>query len=206
MSHPSPLHVTNFRGRGLTLIELLATTALSAILMTTLLQVVVVTGRAKAQMQDASSFQQDSQRQLAGQINADLSAAQSVRWSDEQLVIEGWGGWDRQTREPRHEPAVVVYRLLDTGTSQTLIRTQRDVLDLGQQRPAACVLAWDVVGWGIGNERVDAVSNADTLAINTNELGVEAAASQTLMIEFSDGDSVTVPIPHDLQIDMGDVR
>ncbi|MEM8738835.1 MAG: prepilin-type N-terminal cleavage/methylation domain-containing protein [Planctomycetota bacterium] len=143
--------MTASRHRGLTLIELLAATALAALLMVTLLQVIQTTGRSRAAMDTIQLEGSAWRARLTGVMQADLNHSRRAAWDGQQLLIEGWNGWQRSTREPAHEPAHTVYRFIETPAPSTtgylLVREQRDLLDLGQQRPTQELLAAGITRW-----------------------------------------------------------
>jgi len=181
---------------GLTLIELLATTALASLLMVTLLQVIEATGRSRAAMDDSPLHDNVWRVQLGNLIQTDLTQARSVRWQDDQLAIEGWSGWDRSTREPAHEPALTVYRLLDPSNAsklgRMLVREQRDLLDLGQQQPTRELMAFGVIGWEMDSNR-DAGSEAGGIA---REESLDADPDQSILtLIFEESDSLHVFMP-----------
>lgn len=176
-----------FRGRrGLTLIELLATTALAGLLMATLLQVVAATGRTRALIEDNPLQAHTWLDQLAEQLNHDIAAAESARWKNDRLILEGWCGWDRKRLERSHEPAIVTYRLVGGGTSQILIREQRDVLDLGQQRPSQSVMAIGVDAWNMSG-----TSGHQDGPPNTHTSG----GGQPLSLSFAGGEELEIALP-----------
>lgn len=128
-----------------TLIELMATVALAGVLMLALLQVITATGRTQRMMASTPVSSVDPWQRAVAVIERDLQSARSATFHDGVLVLEGVGGWDPSTLEPNHEPAVVRYRRID-AEPPLLVREQRDVLRLGQQRP------WRVL-IGVGVER-----------------------------------------------------
>ncbi|MEM9916316.1 MAG: hypothetical protein AAF911_15280 [Planctomycetota bacterium] len=188
---------------GLTLIELLATTALAGLLMVTLLQVIETTGRSRVTMDASPLYDEAWQFQLANLIRKDIAQARSVRWQDDQLIIEGWNGWDRKTREPAHEPALTVYRLVAAPNASTpgrlLVREQRDLLDLGQQQPTRELMAFGITDWAIISNRGAGIEAG---GIARNQPLEDEPDQSILTLTFGQSDPLRVRIPsaHDSMI------
>lgn len=138
------------RRRGLTLIELMVTTVLAGLIMSSLMHVVTMTGRMQHTMAQTAARDLAWQKRLTQQLSRDLTHTHTATWADGMLLLEGWNGWDRRTGEAIHEPSRIVYRLVTIGPEQmALVREQRDLLDLGQQRPKSTLIAVNVESMAI---------------------------------------------------------
>lgn len=123
---------------------------------------------------------------LVGQVRQDVTQAHTVVWADSQLQIESWSGGDRQTGEANHEPARLVYHLRDGGAGgQVLVRDQRDLLDLGQQKPAATLMAFGIESWSVEANRDDTDSGSST----------SVGGDRNLVIQFQAGDQISLALP-----------
>ena len=202
--------------RGLTLIELMATTVLAGLLMTSLLQVITMTGRTRDVMDTAPLHKDAWQARLTDRLQTDLEQALDYSIADGVLQIEGWAGWDRATNEATHEPARITYRVVASNTFNIhtikttlpsdhttrvatgdtsvgegggggglLVREQRDVLDLGQQRPAATLMAMGVESLSLAEEENGSSIESDVA--NTIDRGI--------LVRFVSGEAVYVPLP-----------
>lgn len=179
------------RSCGFTLIELLATTALAGMLLTALLQVVQLTGRTRTAMQQTPVAGYTWQTQLEAVLRSDLLHASAISWDGRTLELEGYGGRDRATGEPVHEPAIITYRLAE----DVLVRDQRDLLDLGQQRPQRRCMALGVRAWNlVATNKGDSAPRIETGA---------ADAPTSIRVELADGNAVTVSLPQGVSSDAG---
>jgi hypothetical protein len=103
-----------------TIVELLAATALAALLFTTALYVirsirpmpVVETGWTTA---------------LAAQLRWDIDSADVIRPDSKGLTLAGYGSLDPTTLEPTHVPVSVAYALHPVGGKIWLFREQTDI-------------------------------------------------------------------------------
>lgn len=181
---------------GLTLIELMVTTALAGMLLVVLLQVVTITGRTRALMQakgensEALSTRTQWRERLERELIDDINATRMIESKADGIVIEGHGGWSRLTREHGHEPARVTYRLVKTSPYADqpgfLIRGQRDLLDLGQQSVENELMATGVTAFGLGVSP-DQSGNKAT--------DTELTDSSAVVVEFADHSEIRVPVP-----------
>ena len=162
------------RGRcGFTLLELLAATAIAAVLLTAVLRVVMLIDRTRSNYSGDVADEPRVPARVLALIEQDLGVASWVRAEINQVTLEGPCGLDRGTLEPAHEPATVSYRLVDPEPGSVreelaatlggvLIREQRDLLDLGQQRPRRLALLDGVASFGLssdqGFQRIDSGS------------------------------------------------
>lgn len=115
--------------RAFTTVELLAATALTAVLMVAVLHVIGSIGRNRA----ALMRQQGPDPAHAAVLDAlrwDLTHARSARFAPGRLTLSGYGAADRDTLAPRHLPATVVYEAVTVAGRRWLVRRQapRDAL------------------------------------------------------------------------------
>lgn len=180
-------------GGGFTLIELLATTALAGMLLTALLQVITITGRTRSTMQQQPVAADAWRAQFLSVMRADLRSASFAAWDGQLLRLEGFGGRDRATGEPIHEPAIVTYRRVQ----DTLIREQRDVLDLGQQRPDRRLVALGI----------KSLAHGVTPPNGSAEVrDAQTALAGAWVVTFTDGSRVEVPVPDGLGLERREIR
>lgn len=115
--------------RGFTIVELLVTIALAAVVMIALMKVIGSTSRtakAIASIDKRAAWQTD----VLGVIEWDLANATEVSAeANSRLVILGYGALDRRTSEPKHEPVEVVYELVETSDAFVLVRRQTQLND-----------------------------------------------------------------------------
>jgi prepilin-type N-terminal cleavage/methylation domain-containing protein len=106
--------------RAFTLIELVAATALSAVLLTVVLSVVRTVNRP----QPTSDATTELAAPLSRQLQWDLANAVVLRTDARGLTLGGYGSLDPATLEPTHVPVVVTYTLRPAGDRLWLVREQ----------------------------------------------------------------------------------
>lgn len=102
------------RRSAFTLIELLAATALAALLLAAGFRVIGSLGRARAVL----ARQEQSRTYVAETLDLlrwDLANARYMKSSPGELTLTGYGSLDPQTFAPRHRPVTVRYRLAAPG-------------------------------------------------------------------------------------------
>jgi hypothetical protein len=110
-------------GNGFTLVELLAATVLSALLMVTLLMVVASLGRERTAIAKRAATQ--TPPGVVELLRWDLLSARSVRMKDGTMTLSGFGSLDRRTLAPiSHRPVDVVYEVRELGGESWLVRRQ----------------------------------------------------------------------------------
>src|SRR5688500_13964609 len=96
--------------RGFTLVELLASAALSALLMLAVLQVIASVVRSRAALaRESSAAPLPWRADLLDTLRFDLTNGRDVRFEPGRVTIVGHGSLDPGTLSPRHEPAEVAY-------------------------------------------------------------------------------------------------
>jgi len=109
--------------RAFTILELLAATALTALLMVAVLHVISSLGRSRAALArqpDGGAWRSD----LLDTLRYDLSNATAASFRHGKVTLAGHGGLDRNTLAHRHEPVTVTYGLAMIHGRQWLVRTQ----------------------------------------------------------------------------------
>jgi hypothetical protein len=116
-------------GTAFTLVELLAASALAAVLMVVLFQVIVSLGRSRAALAAAAGDGRTGphaawKADLLDTLRRDLANATEVRVGRDEVEITGHGSLDRQTLAAAHEPVTVVYGLVGPAGRASLVRRQ----------------------------------------------------------------------------------
>jgi prepilin-type N-terminal cleavage/methylation domain-containing protein len=107
---------------GFTLIELLVATALSAVLISAVLNILACLSRDRARLDRASAV--PSPAPLLESLRWDLRNAGSMSQSARGLVLIGHGGIDPQALTPTGRLTRVTYRLVHDKSMQLLVREQ----------------------------------------------------------------------------------
>ena len=124
--------------RGFTLLELVAATALSAVLLTVVLAVIRTANRATPAADDALP--------LADQLRWDLSNAVVIGADSHGLTVAGYGSLDPATLAATRGPAVVTYALRSAGDHVWLVREQSELSARSSATAWAELAAADVTG------------------------------------------------------------
>lgn len=109
--------------KAFTILELLAATALTAVLMTAVLKVVGSLGRSRAALAlhaDVAPWRAD----LFDTIRRDLSNSAQANFRPDGMVLIGHGAIDPATMSTIDQPVTVTYRLADVDGHCWLVRTQ----------------------------------------------------------------------------------
>jgi prepilin-type N-terminal cleavage/methylation domain-containing protein len=118
------------RRQAFTLIELLAASALSALLVLVLFQVLGSLTRSRAGLERAAVDEEQSATQTAWKsdlldlLRWDLTNASDVSIKPGLVVLTGHGALDRRSLAATQEPVTVVYRVEHRGTANCLVRHQ----------------------------------------------------------------------------------
>lgn len=129
---------------GFTAVEMLAATALSALLMLTVVQVIGALARDRHVMDEAERRAPSSQppcSALAELFRQDLAHTSRLEYKANSIVLTGHALLDGTTREPTHRPSVVRYLLWKVGERSWLVR-QQGTPDPPSRRDAALDLLW----------------------------------------------------------------
>jgi hypothetical protein len=160
--------------RAFTILELLAATALTALLMIAVLHVIGSLGRSRAALlrqPDAGAWRSD----LLDSLRHDLANATTASFRPNCITVAGHGALDRNTFARIHEPVTVVYGLATIHGRRWLVRRQTprdglsnepgwsellcaDVTAFNVQPAGATILApLDIAGDGAPNETIPPV-------------------------------------------------
>lgn len=133
---------------GFTLLELLAASALAAVLMVVLLQVIASLTRGKVVLdRQAAADRAPWQSDLVENIRWDLTNASEGIAETNRLRLTGHGSLDRATLAPTHRPVTVVYALEQLGGRTWLVRRQSPRRSLTNQRGWSELVCPDVTGF-----------------------------------------------------------
>lgn len=94
--------------RAFTLLELLAATALSALLMVAVLNVLAAVGRDRRAMAERPG-PQVWRADLLDTVRQDLAGSTGIRYGNNAVFLTGHAALDRETLAPRDEPVMVSY-------------------------------------------------------------------------------------------------
>lgn len=135
---------------GFTAVELLAVTALSALLMLTVVKVIGALARDRHVMDVAERRAPSSLppfAALAELVRQDLAHASRLEYRANSILLTGHGFLEGASREPTHRPSVVRYLLWKVGERTWLVR-QQGTPELPSRRDAGLDLLWpDVTGF-----------------------------------------------------------
>ena len=175
---------------GFTLLELLAASALSAILMVVLLQVIASLARGKVALErDATTDTPPWQADLVELVRWDLTNTTEGTAEPNRLRLSGHGSLDRASLAPAHEPVTVAYALEPLGGRTWLVRRQSPRGALTNERGWSELVCPDVTGFVV--EPVEAKPDALFATIRRRPTGpatVDAATrSVRLRIDGASG-------------------
>ena len=142
----SPWHGRPARATGFTLVELLAATALSLLLVLACLAVLRSIRRAAAVANDLGA---DWTAAVGGRLRWDLANAVVVRQDARGLLLGGYGSRDGSTGEPTHRPVVVTYSVQTIGGRRWLVRDQAGLDPLAHDRGTTDLVAGDVGSFAV---------------------------------------------------------
>jgi len=173
---------------GFTLIELVAATALSALLMVGVLHVTVTVNRdaQRASARGTTRAHLAQTESLAALLRHDLVHAHHVRWAPNELHVSGENGLDPRDLTPTHRPARVSYFLQSAGRTTWLVRRQTDRADVTNQDANTTLILGGVGGFGLS----DRAMGAEGTATNTSERGLPEALVLTLAMVSAGSDLV----------------
>src|SRR5437764_1127302 len=105
---------------GFTLVELLAATALTAVLMPAVLQVLGTLGRSRSAMERRAEAAAPWREDLTDTLRRDLGGATGVRYAPNGIVLTGHAALRRASLAPGDEPVTVTYGLAEIHGRQWL--------------------------------------------------------------------------------------
>jgi prepilin-type N-terminal cleavage/methylation domain-containing protein len=109
--------------KGFTILELLAATALTALLMVVVLHVISSLGRSRAALArqvDGGAWRAN----LLDTLRHDLCNASTASFRQDGITLAGHGALDRNTLAHGHEPVTVTYGLTTIHGRRWLVRSQ----------------------------------------------------------------------------------
>lgn len=124
-------------GRAFTLIEMLAASALTAVLSVAVLNTTASFGRASAAL--AKRGADPSAEALIELLRRDVANCTSVQSSDSGVVMSGSCGLDPRALGPSHRPVRVIYSVQQNDSHRWLVRDQspQDAVDAKPWRQIA---------------------------------------------------------------------
>lgn len=154
------------RHRAFTLIELVAATALAALLMVALFRVTVSLAKVRtviAQVPTVETWTKDLHRQL----DRDVSQAREVMLADGMLQLLGPLGRGEASRVA-HGPARIIYRVMSAEGTGLLVREELDLLDRSNKGMRTLLMCA-----GVGEFKIEPVSTTTppTMAASTTHSG-----------------------------------
>ena len=108
---------------GFTLVEIIAATSLTIVLMVMLLHVIGSIGRGRDAMR-RSDAGEPLRSELLDALRWDLANARAATFGRSELSLTGHGSLDHDTLAPRHRPVTVAYRVLRLAGRAWLVREQ----------------------------------------------------------------------------------
>jgi hypothetical protein len=168
--------------KAFTILELLAATALTALLMVAVLHVVGTIGASRAALArqaDAGAWRAD----LLDQLRRDLTNASKVSFGQNSMTLAGHGALDARTLELRHEPVTVVYGLSVIDGRSWLVRRQAPRDGLSNAPAWGELICPDITGLAI--VRVNGPAGAIVAAPSAMPEDVPAAV--TVLLNGPDG-------------------
>ena len=170
--------------RAFTILELLAATALTALLMAAVLHVVGAIGASRAALArhaGAGAWQAD----LLDLVRRDMTNASKVTFRADGMTLTSHAALDAGTREFQHEPVTVVYGLSVIDGRSWLVRRQSPREGLSHAPAWAELICPDVTGFVVRRARSTAGVNASSLAVVGMPQDVPAAV--TISLTGADG-------------------
>lgn len=138
------------RAGGFTLLELLAASALAAVLMVVMLQVIASLARGRVVLErETAAGPAPWQADLVEIIRWDLFHATDGTAEPNRLRLAGHGSLDRATLEAAHRPVTVVYALEQLGGRTWLVRRQSPRGGMTNERGWSELVCPDVIGFAV---------------------------------------------------------
>jgi prepilin-type N-terminal cleavage/methylation domain-containing protein len=161
--------ITRRARTAFTLIELLAASALAALLMLVLFQVIGSLGRTRAAMTHASraagpapASQSAWKTDLLDVLRWDLANASTIQLEANQLTLEGTAALDRRSLAVGQEPVTIVYAIERRGGRSCLVRRQSTRGMLRHNAEWSELVGADVTAFELAPVRAKSVLNLPT--------------------------------------------
>jgi hypothetical protein len=171
--------------RAFTILELLAATALTALLMAAVLHVVGAIGASRAALARQSDAGAAWRADLFELLRRDMTNASKVTFRPDGMTLTGHGALDAGTREFRHEPVTVVYGLSMIDGRQWLVRRQSPRDGLSHAPPWAELVCPDVRAFVV--RRVSNVAAANPINLTPQAIAEDVPAAVTVSLTGADG-------------------
>jgi hypothetical protein len=167
--------------RAFTILELLAATALTALLMAAVLHVVGAIGASRAALaRHAGAGAGAWQTDLIDLVRRDMTNASKVTFRADGMTLTSHAALDAGTREFQHEPVTVVYGLSVIDGRSWLVRRQSPREGLSHGPAWAELICPDVTGFVVRRASSTAGVNASSLAVVGMPQDVPAAVTISL--------------------------
>ncbi len=145
--------------QGFTIIELLAASALAALLTLAGFRVIASINRSNAEMAKQESAAPDTAA-VVELLRSDLVHARYIRTARNTLSLAGHGGLNPVDHSATHLPALIVYRVQRVGSRLWLVREQASLV---RGRPRA---PWRELVWpGVSMLEFQSLAPAEPIAV-----------------------------------------
>ncbi len=166
--------------RGFTIIELLAASALAALLTLAGFRVIASINRSNAVMAKQESAAPDTAA-VVELLRHDLLHARYIKTARNSLSLAGHGGVSPADYSPTHLPALIVYRVQRVGNHSWLVREQGSLVP-GRPRAPWTELVWP----GAATLDFQSLAPAETIAVAgigiDRSPGFKAASSRARLV------------------------
>jgi type II secretory pathway component PulJ len=170
--------------RAFTILELLAATALTALLMAAVLHVVGAIGASRATLARQTEAGAAWRADLLDLLRRDMTNASKVSFRPDGMMLTGHGALDAGTLEFRHEPVTVVYGLSMIDGRSWLVRRQTPREGLSHAPAWAELICPDVTGFVV--RRVSSTPGANGSSLATLGMPEDVPAAVTLSLTGAD--------------------
>jgi hypothetical protein len=170
--------------RAFTILELLAATALTALLMAAVLHVVGAIGASRATLarhSDAGAWRSD----LLDLVRRDMTNASKVTFRADGMTLTGRAALEAGTLELRHEPVTVVYGLSVIDGRAWLVRRQSPREGLSHAPAWAELVCPNVTGFVV--RRASSIPGANGTDLVALGLPQDVPAAVTISLTGADG-------------------
>ena len=170
--------------RAFTILELLAATALTALLMAAVLHVVGAIGASRAALArhaGAGAWQAD----LLNLVRRDMTNASKVTLRADGMALTGRAALDAGTLELRHEPVTVVYGLSVIDGRSWLVRRQSPREGLSHAPAWGELICPDVSGFVV--RRASSMPGASGSSLAALGMPEDVPAAVTISLTGADG-------------------
>ena len=170
--------------RAFTILELLAATALTAVLLAAVLHIVGAISASRntlARQSNIVAWRAD----LLDLLRRDMTNASKVTFTADGMTLTGHAALDQATLEFRHEPVTVVYGLSVIDGRRWLVRRQSPRAGLSHAAPWAELICPDVAGFSV--RRVTGLPGATQSTLIPLGTPEDIPAAVTVSLTGSDG-------------------